>query len=103
MLTRLFIDNYRTFEGFTWAPGQVAFVMGRNGSGKSSLFDLLYAVREFVCGDGTVLAVRTLGPGHLLWPRRRTRFVVEAAAGAATTWMLAPGARVAHPCRARRP
>lgn len=56
MLTRLFIDNYRTFEGFTWAPGQVAFVMGRNGSGKSSLFDLLYAVREFVCGDGTVVS-----------------------------------------------
>ncbi|MBA3547506.1 MAG: ATP-binding protein [Nannocystis sp.] len=55
LLTRIFIDNYRTFEGFTWRPERVAIVMGRNGSGKSSLFDLLYALCALVSGDGTVV------------------------------------------------
>lgn len=54
MLTRLYIDNYRTFEGFTWRPGRVALLIGRNGSGKSSLFDLFYALRNFLNDDGSV-------------------------------------------------
>ncbi len=54
MLTRLYIDNYRTFEAFTWRPGRVALLIGRNGSGKSSLFDLLYVLRALVVGEGSV-------------------------------------------------
>lgn len=57
--------------------------------------------------DGTVLAVRTVRPGHLVWPRRRTRFVVEAPAGAAETWAVAPGVRVGfepdHPAASGSP
>ena len=45
MLTRLYIDNFRCFEKFEWKPGRKQLILGRNGTGKSSLMDAL----RFVC------------------------------------------------------
>ncbi len=45
MLTRLYIDNFRCFEKFEWRPGRKQLILGRNGTGKSSLMDALL----FVC------------------------------------------------------
>lgn len=51
--------------------------------------DVAYLDREL-----TVLAVRTMRPNRLGRPRPRSRHVLEAEAGAMTTWGLRPGTRL---------
>jgi predicted ATPase len=48
MLTRLYIDNYRCFENFEYKPARRELIIGRNGAGKSSLFDALFFLRQMV-------------------------------------------------------
>jgi predicted ATPase len=48
MLTRLYIDNFRCFVDFEYRPGRTNLILGRNGSGKSSMLDALLAMRQFV-------------------------------------------------------
>jgi energy-coupling factor transporter ATP-binding protein EcfA2 len=52
MLTRLFIDNFRCFVNFEYKPARRNLILGRNGSGKSSLLDALLGVRQFVITGG---------------------------------------------------
>ncbi len=43
MLTRLYIDNFRCFEKFEWkAVERKQLILGRNGTGKTSLMDALH-------------------------------------------------------------
>ena len=52
MLTRLYIDNFRSFVKFEYRPARKQLILGGNGSGKSSLLDALLLVRQFaVRGD----------------------------------------------------
>ncbi len=51
MLTRLYIDNFRCFEKFEWRPGRKQLILGRNGTGKTSLMDALVAVCRAAGGD----------------------------------------------------
>src|SRR5262249_37767908 len=51
MIERLYIDNFKTFQNFEWKPGPVALLMGRNGTGKTALFEVLHLLRDFVCGE----------------------------------------------------
>jgi AAA domain, putative AbiEii toxin, Type IV TA system len=52
MLTRLYLDNFRCFVNFEYRPGRKQLILGRNGSGKSSLLDALLLLRQFaVRGD----------------------------------------------------
>jgi len=48
MITSLSIDNYRCFSGFTWTPDRLSLLLGENGSGKTSVFDVLDALREII-------------------------------------------------------
>lgn len=48
MLTRLYIDNFRCFVGFEYEPARRNLILGRNGSGKSSMLDALFFLRQFV-------------------------------------------------------
>ena len=52
MLTRLQIQNFRAIEDLTLDLGAKNLLMGRNGSGKTSVFDALAALRSFLI-DGT--------------------------------------------------
>ena len=45
MLTRLYIDNYKTLSNFELTLGRVQLLMGRNGTGKSSVLDVLAGIR----------------------------------------------------------
>ncbi|MBC7835802.1 MAG: ATP-binding protein [Phycisphaerales bacterium] len=52
MLTRLYVDNFRCMVNFECMLGPRQLVLGSNGSGKSSLFDVLRLLRDFcVRGD----------------------------------------------------
>jgi predicted ATPase len=53
MLTRLYIDNYRSFVNFECKFDRRHLILGANGAGKSSLADALGRIRRFVIdGDG---------------------------------------------------
>ena len=41
MLKRIYIHNYRTFVNFEWSPPKACVLVGENGSGKSSFFEVL--------------------------------------------------------------
>ncbi|MGA9966831.1 MAG: AAA family ATPase [Terriglobales bacterium] len=48
MLSRIYIDNFRCFVNFEYRPKSRQLILGRNGSGKSSLLAALLLVRQFV-------------------------------------------------------
>lgn len=48
MINRLYIDDCWCFTNFEWRPGVLSLLLGDNGSGKSSLFDFVGIVRDFV-------------------------------------------------------
>lgn len=50
MLTRLYIDNFRSLVNFELKLGSVNLLLGENGSGKTTVFDVLYRLREFISG-----------------------------------------------------
>ena len=48
MITRIYVDNFRSLVNFEWKPGRVALLMGANGSGKTSLIAALWKVRSLI-------------------------------------------------------
>lgn len=52
MLTRLYINNYKCLVNFDWPVRSVDLLMGLNGTGKSTILDVLMAIRDFVTRDG---------------------------------------------------
>lgn len=51
MLTRLYIDNFRSFVNFEYRPARKQLILGANGSGKSSLLDALLFLRQVAAGN----------------------------------------------------
>jgi predicted ATPase len=54
MIERLYIDNFRSFVNFEWKPERLGLLLGRNGAGKTAIFDALEAVQRFVSGTSNV-------------------------------------------------
>lgn len=48
MLKRIFADNFRALVNFELRPGQLSLLLGENGSGKTSVFDVLGKLRDLV-------------------------------------------------------
>ncbi len=51
MLTRIYIDNFRSFVNFEYRPERKQLLLGSNGSGKSSLLDAIRYLKRFIEGD----------------------------------------------------
>lgn len=51
MLTRLQVDNFRCLVGFDLKFDHLNLFLGANGSGKTSVFDVLRRLRGFIAGD----------------------------------------------------
>ena len=69
MINRIFIDNYKCFANFECHPDSVHLILGSNGSGKTSVFDVLYRLREFVTSG--VPSEATFHPDTLTaWDKR---------------------------------
>jgi predicted ATPase len=51
MLTRVYIDNFRSFVNFEYRPEKKQLLLGANGSGKSSLLEAIRYVKWFIDGD----------------------------------------------------
>jgi energy-coupling factor transporter ATP-binding protein EcfA2 len=50
MIQRIYVDNYKCLINFDWAPGRLQLLLGRNGSGKTAVFEVLNSLREFALG-----------------------------------------------------
>lgn len=50
MLTRVYIDNFRSFINFEYRPEKKQLLLGVNGSGKSSLLHAIRSIQRFVEG-----------------------------------------------------
>lgn len=50
VLTRIHIENYRCFRDFELEPGPFTVILGANGTGKSSFFDVLHCVYRLQSG-----------------------------------------------------
>ena len=48
MLTRLSADNYRALSNFEMRPGRLNLLIGQNGSGKTTVFNVLGSIRDLV-------------------------------------------------------
>jgi ABC-type molybdenum transport system ATPase subunit/photorepair protein PhrA len=72
MIERIYIDNYKTFQNFEWKPGPVALLMGRNGTGKSTVFDLLHVLQDLICNERSLMNV-VPGSTCTRWDRRATQ------------------------------
>jgi predicted ATPase len=53
MITRLYIDNFKAFVNFELATKSLNLLLGANGTGKSSTFEILRLLQKLI-GGGTV-------------------------------------------------
>ena len=51
MLKRLYVNNYKCLVNFELSFARTTLLVGLNGSGKSTVFDVLEYLREFVVGE----------------------------------------------------
>lgn len=54
MIERLYIHNYKGFVNFEMKCGPFVFLMGRNGSGKSSVLEVLEKLARLIAGEDLV-------------------------------------------------
>lgn len=57
MLKRLYADNFRCLVNFELKFDRVNLLLGENGTGKSTVFEVLYRLQQFVAGNAKLLAV----------------------------------------------
>lgn len=51
MLRRLFVDNFRCLVNFELRPGKATLLLGKNGAGKSTVFDALWVIASILRGS----------------------------------------------------
>lgn len=66
MLTRLYVNNFRSMVNFECHLGAQQLILGPNGAGKSTLFDVLTLLRDF-CVRGDVPDDRFGGRSRTRW------------------------------------
>jgi predicted ATPase len=54
MIERLYLDNFRSCVNFEWRPERLALLLGRNGVGKTIVFEALGNLQRFVTGTASV-------------------------------------------------
>ena len=54
MITRLYADNYRCFVNFELHLEPLSLLLGMNGAGKTSVLDIVFALRELLGGRTAV-------------------------------------------------
>ena len=57
MLKRLYADNFRCLVNFELKFDRVNLLLGENGTGKSTVFEVLYRLQQFVAGNAKLLTV----------------------------------------------
>jgi len=76
MLKRLYVDNYKCLVNFEARLGELTLLLGPNGVGKSSVLDVVFALRQLLSGvakitDAEIFPTRTL----TRWQSHQTQVV----------------------------
>jgi energy-coupling factor transporter ATP-binding protein EcfA2 len=69
MLTRLYADNFACFVNFEFRPNRTSLLVGDNGSGKTSIFEVLARIRGLTRLGGVVEEVFP-APDRTAWQKR---------------------------------
>lgn len=77
MLKRLYVDNYRCLVNFEVNFGKLALLLGPNGTGKSSLLDIMFALRQLLSGAAKITDPDIFPAGSLTRWQSRTIQVFE--------------------------
>lgn len=78
MLTRVYIDNFRSFVNFEYRAAAKQLLFGPNGSGKSSLLDAIRFLKGFIQGESNRFTQST----RTRWQNRQLQvFELEALIG----------------------
>jgi len=57
MFKRIYINNYKCLVNFDCQIDNINLFLGKNGSGKSTVLEVLTAMQQFVCHGGKTEAV----------------------------------------------
>ena len=57
MLKRIYVNNFRCLVNFELKLDRLNLLLGQNGTGKTSVFDVLHRIQQFVAGNAKVLTV----------------------------------------------
>jgi predicted ATPase len=80
MIERIYIDNFRTLVNFEWKPGRLALLLGENGSGKTSVFDVLWGLRTLITARANVVRRSFPNSSRTIWDKRpEQRFELDVA------------------------
>ena len=66
MLKRIYCDNYKCLVNFVFRPSPLQLFMGRNGAGKSTVFEVLELLRDFAA-RGERCEGRMMGRTRTRW------------------------------------
>ena len=71
MIKRIYIDNYKSFVNFDLRLQDLTLLVGRNGSGKTAVLDVVYALRNLLDGTARVTDRDVFPPASLTrWQAR---------------------------------
>ncbi len=74
MITRLYADNYRCFVNFELRLDALSLLLGTKGAGKSSVLDIVFALRELLGGRTAVNGKTAFPPSTLTrWQSRNVQ------------------------------
>jgi predicted ATPase len=74
MLKKLYVDNYKSLVNFELELQPLGLLLGRNGVGKSSVLDVVFAVRQLLSGEAKVTDPDVFPPATLTrWQDRRVQ------------------------------
>jgi len=57
MLKRLYVDNFKCLVNFEIKLDRLNLFLGENGTGKTTVFDVIYHLRQFITGNERVMSV----------------------------------------------
>ena len=86
MLQRLYVDNYKCLVNFEFPLQELTLLLGRNGVGKTSVLDVVFALRRLLSGAVRVTSPDTFPTRTLTrWQNRELQtFEIEARLGTDT-------------------
>lgn len=76
MLDRLYVHNFRTLVNFEWTPPQSSVLVGRNGAGKTAIFETVWVLRQLLC-DGARVEEATYNETRTAWLEKGAEQVIE--------------------------
>ena len=70
MIKRLYVDNYRSLVNFELPLQELTLLMGPNGVGKTSVLDVMFALRQLLAGVAKVTDAESSASTLTRWQTR---------------------------------